>query len=158
MAMAHSVEGRFPFLDYPLIAFCNSLPAKLKLKGLREKFILKKMAHHRLPREILTRPKRPYRAPIHRSFFNERTEDYVKELLAPARLKASGHFRPEAVEHLVRKAEGGQTLTEAEDMGLVGIISTQLVDHLFVTNLEPGRIIPDRGDLKRCFGPRMSRV
>src|SRR5204863_917531 len=57
MAMAHSVEGRFPFLDYPLIAFCNSLPAKLKLKGLREKFILKKVAHGRLPGEILTRPK-----------------------------------------------------------------------------------------------------
>ncbi|PYM15466.1 MAG: asparagine synthase (glutamine-hydrolyzing) [Verrucomicrobia bacterium] len=157
MAMAHSVEGRFPFLDYPLIAFCNSLPAKLKLKGLREKFILKKVAHGRLPGEILTRPKRPYRAPIQRSFFNDHTEDYVKELLSSERLKASGHFRPEAVEHLIRKAEGGQTLSEAEDMGLAGIISTQLIHHLFVTNLEPGASIPDRDDLKRCFGPRTSR-
>src|SRR5207249_244183 len=34
MGMAHSVEGRFPFLDHRLVEFCNRLPSRLKLRGL----------------------------------------------------------------------------------------------------------------------------
>ena len=42
MAMANSVEGRYPFLDYRVIEFCNRLPDSLKLNGLNEKYLLKK--------------------------------------------------------------------------------------------------------------------
>jgi asparagine synthase (glutamine-hydrolysing) len=44
MAMANSVEGRYPFLDHRVIEFASRLPAKLKLNGLNEKYILKKAA------------------------------------------------------------------------------------------------------------------
>ena len=67
-AMAHSVEGRYPFLDFRLVEFCNKLPSELKLFGLKEKYLLKKLARKLLPEEIGQRPKRPYRAPIHGSF------------------------------------------------------------------------------------------
>ena len=69
MAMAHSVEGRYPFLDYRVVEFCNRLPPQLKLRGLTEKWLLKRLGKRLLPAEIWQRPKRPYRAPIHRSFF-----------------------------------------------------------------------------------------
>ncbi|MEI8139863.1 MAG: asparagine synthase (glutamine-hydrolyzing) [bacterium] len=135
VTMAHSVEGRYPFLDYRVVAFCNRLPANLKLHGLTEKYMLKKLGRKWLPREIWRRPKRPYRAPVQRSFFNEKGHDYVRELLSPEKVKMTGLFNPAAVSQLVMKAKQGIPLGETGEMALVGIISTQLVHHQFVEKL-----------------------
>lgn len=51
VAMAHSIEGRFPFLDHRVTSFCNRLPDNLKLRGLTEKYLLKKLASRWLPPE-----------------------------------------------------------------------------------------------------------
>jgi asparagine synthase (glutamine-hydrolysing) len=134
MAAANSIEGRFPFLDYRLVEFCNQLEPRLKLRCLREKWLLKQAAKPWLPEAIRRRPKRPYRAPIHRSFFNDSTPAYVSELLAPAALEATGIFKPAPVEQLVRKIRAGAAVGETDDMALVGILSTQLLDHHFVKN------------------------
>ena len=64
MAMANSVEGRYPFLDYRVIEFCSMLPDEFKLKGLNEKFLLKSLLKGQIPESIIKRPKQPYRAPI----------------------------------------------------------------------------------------------
>ena len=88
MAMANAVEGRFPFLDYRLVEFCNRLPANLKLHGLTEKYLLKKLGRKWLPPEIWQRPKRPYRAPIQRSFFNETAPDYVARVVIAGKAEA----------------------------------------------------------------------
>jgi asparagine synthase (glutamine-hydrolysing) len=85
-----------------------------------------------LPEAIRRRPKRPYRAPVHRSFFNEATPDYVRDLLSSRCIKASGLFKPGPIEQLVRKIEGGSPIGETDDMALAGILSTQLVHHHFV--------------------------
>src|SRR5712675_913629 len=106
MGMAHSIEGRFPFLDVRLVEFCNSLEPRMKLRCLREKHLLKTAAEPWLPDIIRQRPKRPYRAPVHRSFFNGSTPDYVRELLTPSSLKASGLFKPRPVEQLITKITG----------------------------------------------------
>ena len=132
VAMAHSVEGRFPFLDYRVVEFCNRLPPNLKLRGLKEKWLLKQVGRKHLPEEIWRRRKRPYRAPIHRSFFNKDTPGYVRELLSEESLAETGLFNASAVAQLARKAEAGAHLGEVDDMALVGILSTQLVYHLFV--------------------------
>ena len=130
--MANSVEGRFPFLDYRLVEFCNRLPPHLKLYGLLEKYLLRRVAAPLLPPEIWRRVKRPYRAPIQKSFFQPSPPDYVRELLSPTVIQQSGLFHPGMVAQLVRKAESGAELSEVEEMGLVGILSTQLVHTLFV--------------------------
>jgi asparagine synthase (glutamine-hydrolysing) len=134
MGMAHSVEGRFPFLDVRLVEFCNQLPERMKLRGLTEKYLLKKTAQPWLPDIIRTRPKRPYRAPIHRSFFNEKTPDYVRQLLSAEAIRGSGLFKAGAVEQLVRKIDAGAAVGETDDMALAGILSTQLVHHRFISN------------------------
>ena len=64
MLMGHSIEGRFPFLDYRVAELAASLPDQLRLRGLTEKYLLRKAVEHRLPAEIAARKKRPYRAPI----------------------------------------------------------------------------------------------
>ncbi len=131
-AMAHSVEGRFPFLDYRVVEFCTKLPSRLKLNGLTEKYLLRQVAKEWLPAEILARVKRPYRAPIHKSFFNEAQLDYVRELLQPAAIRSAGYFNPAAVDQLVAKIDQKRPLGETDDMALVGIISTQLLHQRFV--------------------------
>ena len=50
MMMAHSVEGRFPFLDHRVVEFCNRLPARFKLRGLQDKYLLRKLSQEWLPR------------------------------------------------------------------------------------------------------------
>lgn len=150
MAMAHSVEGRFPFLDYRLVEFCNRLEPCMKLRGLREKWLLKKAAQPWLPDAIRRRPKRPYRAPVHRSFFNRGTPDYVRELLSSRSIKASGFFKPGPVEQLVRKIEGGSPLGETDDMALVGILSTQLVDHQFVKHFRRPEPLSEEDPVRVC--------
>ncbi len=134
MSMAHSVEGRFPFLDVRLVEFCNALPSRIKLHGLDEKYLLKLAARPWVPESIHRRPKRPYRAPVHRSFFNGATPDYVHDLLSPRAIKAAGFFKPGAVEQLARKIESGAALGETDDMALAGILSTQLIHHQFIQN------------------------
>jgi len=158
MAMAHGVEGRYPFLDYRLVAFCNRLPANLKLRGLTEKFLLKRLGGKWLPEAVWQRPKRPYRAPIHRSFFNAAEPDYVRELLSPAALKRTGLFNPAAVGQLVAKIRQGGAVGETDDMALAGIISTQLVHRQFVEHFQMPPPLADNDPLKVCASAAMSSV
>lgn len=130
--MAHSVEGRFPFLDYRLVEFANHLPADLKLRGLNEKYLLRRFAQKMLPAEIWARKKRPYRAPIQTSFFGNRSAEYLADLLSVHNLSESGIFNGLAVKHLAAKAGSEKPLSETEEMALVGIISTLLVHRLFI--------------------------
>jgi asparagine synthase (glutamine-hydrolysing) len=134
MMAANSVEGRFPFLDHRVVEFCSRLSPHFKIRGLREKYILKKIAQGLLPPQVWQRRKQPYRAPIHPAFFAG-SLDYVETLLSPQAIQASGLFDPSAVSRLVRKCREGARVSEGDDMALVGVLSTQLLHHLFVEPL-----------------------
>ena len=92
VAMANSVEGRYPFLDYRVIEFAATLPPDFKMHGLNEKYILKKMMEGRLPESILKRPKQAYRAPIANSFFSSSHSLYVNELLSEKGIERNRTF------------------------------------------------------------------
>jgi asparagine synthase (glutamine-hydrolysing) len=136
MAMAHSVEGRFPFLDYRVVEFAATIPPRLKMKVLNEKYILKRAAGQLIPSSVKNRPKQPYRAPDARSFFDPQTgaarDAYADELLSPGRIQKDGLFSPLAVQKLVAKARKGQVIGTKDNMALVGILSTQLLMDQFV--------------------------
>jgi asparagine synthase (glutamine-hydrolysing) len=139
MLMAHSVEGRFPFLDSDVMDFCNGLPADYKLRILDEKHILKKVARGVIPDQIVRRQKQPYRAPDAISFVGTDAPEYVREMLSEKALKESGLFDGAAVRGFYQKclAKGKNAMTSAtfsnsDNMALVGILSTQLLYHLFV--------------------------
>ena len=156
MAMAHSVEGRFPFLDHRVVEFGAQLPPSLKLNGLTEKYLLKEVSREWLPAVISDRPKQPYRAPIHRAFFNESPPDYVEELLSRSAVEQSGYFNPNAVDQLVAKLKRGLPLGETDDMALAGILSTQLVHRQFVSDRRPPTPLNDADDVKVVVGERSS--
>ncbi|MBN1908298.1 MAG: asparagine synthase (glutamine-hydrolyzing) [Pirellulales bacterium] len=134
MAMAHSVEGRFPFLDHRVAELAGRVPPKLKMRGLTEKYLLKRACRDIVPEEVLNRTKQPYRAPDAKCFFDGEAAapDYVDELLSPERLAREGLFRPEAVQRLVQKARSGKLIGASDNMALVGILSTQILAAKFL--------------------------
>ena len=138
MGMAHSVEGRFPFLDHRVVDFTTKIPPRLKMKVLNEKYILKHAAGHLVPLSVRKRPKQPYRAPDAASFFDSGTgtarAPYVEEMLGPDRIRKEGLFNPTAVGALVKKARNGQAIGARDNMALVGILSTQLWVDQFISH------------------------
>ena len=135
MLMGHSIEGRFPFLDYRVAEFAAALPDRLRLRGLEEKYALRRAVSTFLPEEVYARRKRPYRAPIGRVFVGEDAPDYVRELLSAESLSAAGIFRPEAVQRVVAKFEANaDRASETDEMALVGAISTMLLHEQLVAN------------------------
>ena len=134
VSLANSVEARVPYLDHRVVEFANSLSARYKLRGLREKVLLKRALLDVLPESIVNRVKQPYRAPESRCFFQEDGEplDYVKDLLSHASLRRSGYFHPEAVERLLEKCKTGRALGAGDNMAFVGVLSTQLLHQHFL--------------------------
>ena len=146
MAMAHGVELRSPFLDIDLAEYAASLPTSSKLRGLREKEILRRWARHIVPKAVLDRPKQPYRAPDIPSFFGLDAPDYVRELLDTSALKATGLFDPRAVAGLVRRCEARRATGFAENQALVAILSTQLWHHTFMARSRAGSAAATAGE------------
>ena len=136
VAMAHGVESRFPFLDPDLVQFASTLPPTLKMKALNEKYLLKQAARGLVPTAVWQRSKQPYRAPGASVFFSAGA-GYVDDLLTPSRLERDGIFDAGAVQRLVEKCRHRPQLGVADDMALVGIISTQLILHRFINHFTP---------------------
>jgi asparagine synthase (glutamine-hydrolysing) len=65
MSMAHSVEVRPPFLDHRIVEFAASLPADLKIRGSRQKVVLRELMKNKLPAETLRRKKIGFDIPAH---------------------------------------------------------------------------------------------
>ena len=131
VAMAHAVEGRFPFLDHRVVRFAASLPAQLKLKVLNEKYLLKRAAGRLIPASVARRSKQPYRAPEASCFVTPDRRgslpDYVEALLAPDRVAQDGIFNPAAIGQLLAKTRAGRTVGMRDNMAFVAALSTQLL-------------------------------
>ncbi len=136
MAMANSIEGRYPFLDHRVVEYACTIPAKFRMKVLNEKNILKKAMAGLLPENIVRRKKQPYMAPDILSFFGGKEADYLDYYLCPKAVKEAGFFNPKAVERLVDKCRKKSRQGFRENMALVGILSTQIVCDKFVRNFQ----------------------
>jgi len=136
MAMAHSVEGRFPFLDHRVVEFASRLPVSLKMKVLNEKYLLKRCAAGLIPPSVAKRQKQPYRAPEACSFLQPAAHDYMRELLSPEQIRRDGVFDVSAVAMLLEKFRKGAVMGIKDNMGLVGVVSTQLLLHQFINHFE----------------------
>jgi asparagine synthase (glutamine-hydrolysing) len=134
VAMAHGVEGRYPFLDPNVVAFASGLPSTLKMKVLNEKYLLKRVGRDLVPATVWRRPKQPFRAPVERVFVSRQRGGYIDDLLSAAQLRRDGIFNPDAVARLVRKFRDGRAIGVKDDMALVGILSTQIVVDRFINN------------------------
>lgn len=146
MLMGNSVEGRFPFLDHRVGEFAASVADTARLAGMKEKLLLRRAVGRILPPDVAARPKRPFRAPIHRSFFGPGAPAWVGDVLAPDAVRACGLFDPAAVARLRKKCtdslDRDRGISEGDEMALVGVLSTQLLHRQFVAEPAPAQILP----------------
>ncbi len=63
MEMAHSLEGRLPFLDHHVVEMASRMPVELKIKGLTEKYILREAVRPFVTEQVYKRQKHPFLAP-----------------------------------------------------------------------------------------------
>jgi asparagine synthase (glutamine-hydrolysing) len=99
MALANSVEVRYPFLDKELIEFSTHLPTDLKLNDFTEKYILKKMAHRFVPKPVFDREKFHFVAPGS-PYLLQKNIEYINDILSYDLIKKQGYFNPDQIEKL----------------------------------------------------------
>lgn len=134
VAMNSSVETRYPFLDEQVFGYLAKVHPQFKFKGLRDKYLLRRVAEKWLPSSIAWRKKAMFRAPFD-SFHLDTAPPFVDQLLSRESLAKTGYFVAEEV-HKWRtgfKALSTWSLKRVSiEMALVGILATQLWHHTYI--------------------------
>ena len=114
MSMAHSLEARVPFLDRAVVELARRLPARLRLRGLTTKYLLRRAMAGRLPAAIVDGRKRGFNVPIP-AWLTGELRDFTHDVLAPTRLRRQGLLDPDAVgrlvaEHMTRQVDHSRAI------------------------------------------------
>ena len=134
VAMHSSVEVRYPFLDEEVFAFLARLDPRWKLRGLRDKHLLRLLAERWLPASVYQRRKVIFRAPLD-SFHMDPEPPYVGQLLSEESLRRTGYFDAAAVHHwrrAFRQMPAGSLPRLSVEGGLAAVVATQLWHHLYI--------------------------
>lgn len=107
MSMLHALEVRVPFLDHKLVEFCATIPASVKMKWLKKKYLLKRAVKDLLPREVIAHRKQGFVGPMTQWLKND-LKRYVLDMLSDENLGKHGLFNVKTVrtvldEHFGRK-------------------------------------------------------
>lgn len=124
LAMAHSLEERFPFMDNDLVAFAQKIPIRYKLANFERmkrvdenelnklrkfqsefddgKNVLRKAMGELIPQQILSRKKQGFSAPDE-SWYRGENLAYVKEILLGRNASSREFIRGEFVERIIRE-------------------------------------------------------
>lgn len=106
-SMAANLEVRVPFLNKDVLQLTARLPASLKIKGLKRKFILKKAAERILPKDVIWRKKAGFGAPV-RSWMRGSLRPMVDDLLSDATVRRRGWFSPAYVQNVIAQNRSGR--------------------------------------------------
>jgi asparagine synthase (glutamine-hydrolysing) len=134
VAMNSSVETRYPFLDEEVVAFLAKVHPKYKFKGLQDKYLLRRVAERWLPKSIAWRKKAMFRAPFD-SFHLDNVPPFVEQLLSAESLAKTGYFNATEVAKWrtgFKKLSSWSLKRVSIEMGLVGVLATQLWHHTFI--------------------------
>jgi asparagine synthase (glutamine-hydrolysing) len=134
VAMQSSVEVRYPFLDEDVFAFIAKLHPRWKLRGFRDKHLLRLLAEKWLPPSVYQRRKVIFRAPLD-SFHMDPEPAFVRDLLSEDSLRRTDYFDIKEVRHwrkAFREMRPGSVPRLSVEMGLAAVVATQLWHHLFI--------------------------
>jgi asparagine synthase (glutamine-hydrolysing) len=107
MSMAMSLEARVPFLDLELMALAESIPAAFKIRGWKQKAILKRAMTDWLPQDVLRRKKVGFSTPVDEWFRGE-MRSLVEERLLDRASACREYFRPDVIDRMIREHESGR--------------------------------------------------
>jgi asparagine synthase (glutamine-hydrolysing) len=134
VAMHSSVEVRYPFLDEDVFDFLSKLHPSWRLRGFRDKHLLRLLAERWVPKSVARRHKVIFRAPLD-SFHMDPEPPFVAQLLSEESLRKTGYFDSAAVARWrtdFRKMRAGSLPRLSVEMGLMAVAATQLWHHLFM--------------------------
>jgi asparagine synthase (glutamine-hydrolysing) len=106
LTMAHGVEARVPFLDVDLVAYVSALPSSYKVRGFREKRLLKHAMRERLPTAVVARRKLGLSTPV-RPLFRSGFAEICREELRAERESLSRYFSARGVDRLFARIGRG---------------------------------------------------
>ncbi len=106
-SMAANLEVRVPFLNHELVSLSERIPAELKIKGIKRKYILKKAVESLLPKEIIYRKKAGFSAPI-RSWLRTSLKPMIDDLLLEETIKRRGLFDFREVRRIIEQNQSGK--------------------------------------------------
>ncbi len=114
MAMANSLEGRAPLLDYRVIDFATRLPTELRVRAGRGKHLLRKAASRWLPPDVLRKPKQGFGIPLG-AWFRGPLKDVAADVIASKAFRERGLMDAGAAQkildgHLAGAADHGEIL------------------------------------------------
>lgn len=101
MSMAHSVEVRPPFLDPRIVDFAAGLPQHLKIRGFKQKYVLKALMRGKLPESVLNRKKTGFDIPTH-DWFRGPLRGLLLDTVHKDAVHATGIFDSRAIDSLIR--------------------------------------------------------
>jgi len=134
VAMHSSVEVRYPFLDEDVFDFTAKLHPRWKLRGFRDKYLLRLLAERWIPKSIARRGKVIFRAPLD-SFHMDPEPRFVAQLLSEDSLRRTGYFDVSEVTRWrkgFREMRAGSLPRLSVEMGLTAVVATQLWHHQFM--------------------------
>ena len=134
VSMHSSVEVRYPFLDEDVFDFTARLHPRWKLRGFRDKYLLRLLAERWIPKSIARRHKVIFRAPLD-AFHMEPEPPYVGQLLSEDSLRRTGYFDLKEVAHWRKNFRGMRPRSLPRlsvEMGLAAVVATQLWHHHFM--------------------------
>ena len=108
-SMANSLEVRSPFLDYKVVEFGLSLPAKYKISGGENKHILREIARDLVPPKIIDRSKMGFGIPRAR-WLREGFKGLVQEVLLSEKSRSRGWYQSNKVEEILKNHQKGLEL------------------------------------------------
>jgi asparagine synthase (glutamine-hydrolysing) len=119
-SMAANLEVRVPYLNRELIEMAATMPPRLKLHGLKRKYVLKRALERVLPRDVVWRKKAGFGAPI-RAWLRGPLRPLVSDLLSEETVKRRGLFRPKEVKRVVDANLSGREDYSLQVFQLLGL-------------------------------------
>lgn len=118
--MAANLEVRVPFLNREMVEMAARMPPRLKLRGLKRKYILKKAFEGVLPHDVIWRKKAGFGAPI-RSWLRGPLKPLILDLLGEDVVKRRGLFRPKEVKRVIDANFSGREDYNLQVFQLLGL-------------------------------------
>ena len=138
--MAHSIEGRLPFLDHKLVEFGCRLPSAMKLQQNTEKYILRRAVGHMLPPSMKNLEKRMFLAPTKSTLALDRHDSEFDHYLSTSYTQEVGLFKPRVIKLLRfinRFAPRGSIASRRTEEALTLVLSFHVLHELFIKNFRP---------------------
>lgn len=127
-SMAANLEVRVPFLNQEMLELTSRMPTRLKLRGMKRKYILKRAAEKLLPSEVVWRKKAGFGAPI-RSWLRGALRPMVDDLLSEETVRRRGLFRPEEVRRVISANLSGR---EDYNLQVFQLLTLELWQRAFI--------------------------